>query len=318
MNETAIDLNGHDPDGELSTSDENVTEQVDNAAEVDDNSIRALLDAQMGQDSEEPPAPDAEPAPDDSDLEAAEPIEPDASEPPQSWTAAEREAWAEVPEAAKAAMHRREQDFQAGLRTDAELRKVLAPLEERLQGTGVHPDQYVSQLLEADSYIDQQPLQAALAILEKHQLLDQARDVLSQAPVQERPAASDESARIAELEQRIEYQSAVAAATREWDLFTVEHPDALELREVIASKIGAKPGLSYADAYAEAKALVSKVSGQANKASERARISASTKAAGKAGRLTLPRGSSDAPPQQASTGNLREDLEAARRSLGIR
>ena len=312
MNEKAIAPSGPD----LADAPDDV---VDNVADQDDNSIEALLNAAMMPDPDETPADTDETAPDDTDDEADEPITSDASAPPRSWTAAERDAWQEMPESARAAVQRRERDYQAGLRTDAELRKVLDPLVERLQGTGVHADQYVQNLLQADQYIEQQPLQAALAIIEQHGLIDQARQILSGAKSEaERPANSNESRQIAELREQLALQAATAHWSREWDRFVNANPDAEALREVIAAKVGANPALTYADAYAEAKQLVTKLNGSTAKAAERARIEGGAKASQKASRLNIPRGRSDAPPARQSTGSVEDDIEHAFRSLGIR
>lgn len=296
--------------------DETADESVDSGASQGDNSIRAILERELA--AQATPEADEESTEETSSDEAVEPIADDDAEPlpPRSWTEAERAVWGELPRAAQDAISRRERAYQAGLKTDAEVRKVIEPLAERLQGTGVHPDQYLQNLLVADRFITDRPLEAALAIIQRHGLTEQIADRLKgYVSEDDAPQRSNESARIAELEAQLRYQAAYQSAAREWDEFARTHPDAVELKEVIASKIGANPSISYADAYAESVKLVRKFNGSIAQAQEAAEIDASTKAAAKGKRLNLPKGQSSAPAKPTSTGNLNEDIRAAWRQL---
>ena len=307
----------------LGTETDAVAADVDKPDEQDENTIRALLQAQMS-DSIESPAdelkskPDEEPDTDKADVPSV------ADEParaPQSCTEAEREAWTELPEVARDAISRREGEYQAGLKSDAELQKVIAPLTDGLKGTGVHADQYIAGLITGDKFIRTNPLDAVLEIVQRHGLTDQLTARLSETPSPPTPSNADDNGsaqKIADLEQRIAYNAAVSDYSRQWDAFVVEHPDAKELREVIAAKVGANPQLEYSEAYKQAKELVSNINGEAAKTTEAETVKASTKASTKATKLSLPRGKSDTGVAPASTGNLREDIEEAMRTMGYR
>ena len=155
--------------------DETVAESVENTESTDDNDIRELLAAQLAE-SEDPPQDE------ESEQHSEEPSEDGAESPtveddvpviPQSLTQEEREAWNETPQPVRDAFSRREKEFQAGLKSDAELQKVITPLAERLEGSGVHVDQYVQNLLRADEAITQNPLGVVMSIVQKHGLQDQ-------------------------------------------------------------------------------------------------------------------------------------------------
>lgn len=314
MSESTLDQPGTETEPDAPT--------IDKPDEQDENSVRALLEAQLS-DSTESPAdtPDSKPD-DDPDADKADvPIV--ADEPPkapQSWTEAEREAWAELPEVARDAISRREGEYQAGLKSDAELQKVIAPLADGLKGTGVHADQYIQGLITGDKYIRTNPLDAVLEIVQRHGLSDQLTARLSETPPPTLSNADDSGSaqKIADLEQRIAYNAAVSDYSRQWDAFVIEHPDAKDLREVIAAKVGANPNLEYSEAYKQAKELVSSINGEAAKSTEAKTVKASTKASTKAAKLSLPRGKSDSGTAPASTGNLREDIETAMRDMGYR
>ena len=307
MSETELDQSTE------ATADESVEVP---AAEAD-NSIRTLIEAQLA-DADAPPE-DAEGSEDQPDDDGAETPTVDDGKPPASWTEAEREAWADLPEAARDAITRRERDYQHGLKSDAELQKVIAPLAERLQDSGVHVDEYIGNVLKADAYINEQPLQAVVNIIQKYGIADQLAPYFNGDGSQPTATASaGESERIAQLEQQVRDQAELQHYTREWDAFKAEHPDAEGLREVIASKIGANPQLNYEGAYKQAKELISSFNGSVAQATEAQRIAASTKASGKAKRLDLPRGKAETAHRPASTGNLRDDITEAMRAVGLR
>ncbi|MGR8921002.1 MAG: hypothetical protein ACU85V_15410 [Gammaproteobacteria bacterium] len=292
---------------------------LDPAAEADQNSIRAILEREMARESQDPPAqPDA--VAQESEGEPDEAIAADAvPEPPRSWTEAERAAWQGLDPVAQGAILRREQDYQAGLKTDAELRKVLDPVAEALQGSGVHLDQYVRGLLEADRFIAQDPATAVLQMIENNGLRDTILAHLGgkqeTAPTRAPEKTSNE---VAELKAQLEWQQQFMAAQREWDQFAAQNPEANTLKELIAAKIQASPSLSYADALAQAKELVQGVQGGAAAEAEAARIERGVQRASKARTLNLPRGQSSTPPAPESSGNLSEDLWNAMKKAGLR
>ena len=287
-------------------------ELLDNEPTNDDNSIRELLTAQL--ESQDPPTePDATPDEPPEDGAEAPTVEDDAPAPPQSWTEAERESWQDLPETARDAISRREKEFQAGLKSDAELQKVLAPLAEQLSGTGTHVDQSVQGLLQADRFIDENPLQAVQTLINKYGLADQVASQFNDAPTQTH--SSDE---IAQLRQEVNYEREVAAETRKWNSFTAEHPDAPQYAEVIASKIQANPSLTYEGAYEQAKELVTGLAKSNKATAEAARINGQTKAAAKANALNLPKGKTGNNAPVESNGSLRDDLTENARKLGFK
>lgn len=300
-------------------------ENIDLVVPEDDTSIRSfLIDAMESDDS-----PDADDDGTSSSDDGPEQVtaDDDDPKPPQSWTEAERATWDELPQSARDAVSRREREYQAGLKSDAELQKIVAPLAERLEGTGVHPDQYFDRLLKAEQFITQNPLGAVEHLIKQYDLHDQLAAKFgggaspgSTSTGTPKPAQSpQESDRIAKLEAEVRYNAELAVATAEWNTFKGEHPDAVELREVMAAQMGADPRLSYADAYAKAKELVTRVAGSSARDSEAARIAAATQSAGKGRRLELPKGRSTSTGRSnESTGNLRDDIANAVREVGGR
>ncbi len=310
MSEMESDLSG----------DETADVSVENQPQEDDTSIRAQVLAALEEQSPPDQAVQAPDTPSDDGPDEATVAEDDAPQPPQSWTAAERETWEELPQTARDAISRREREFQAGLKSDAELQKVIAPLAERLKDTDVHVDQYVGTLMQADEYIRSNPLGAVAHLIQQYDLHDQvAKHFGGKASRTEPEAAPAESDRIAQLEQQLAYQSQLAQAQREWDSFVATHPDANDLREVIASKLGANPNLTYASAYEQARELVSSFNGTRAQQIEAASVEAATKASAKAGKLKLPSGrAAGSAPASGSSGDLRDDIVAAMRSAGVR
>lgn len=321
MNVKANDHSGAETDVESDNG-----ENIDLVLPEDDTSIRSLLvDAMESDDS--PDADDEETSTSEDGPESATSDDDDDPQPPQSWTEAERATWEELPQSARDAISRREREYQAGLKSDAELQKVVAPLAERLEGTGVHPDQYFDRLLKAEQFIQQNPLGAVEHLIQQYGLRDQVAAKLGGSPspgststgTPSKAQSPQESDRIARLEQEVRYNAELAAATAEWEAFKKDNPDAVGLREVMAAKMGANPRLSYADAYKEAKELVTTVAGSSARDDEAARIAAATASAGKGKRLELPRGRSTATGRSnESTGNLRDDIANAMREAGGR
>jgi len=252
-----------------------------------------------------------------------------ASGPPQSWTAADREHWAEVPEAVQETILRREREYQAGLKTDREIAKVLEPVIEALNGTGVHPDQYVAGLIAADRYIDDQPLDAALQIVEAHGIREALLEKLASgnggngaggaAPRGGNAgAAPTDNDRIARLEQQLQWEREHRAATAEFEAFANDNPDALRYREAIGAAIGMNPGLSYADALGTVRRWLGAGAAQPTPAElEARRLEAAAAKAGKATRLQLPRGSGAGVAGPASNGDLGDDVGKAMAQHGI-
>lgn len=320
MSESTPIQSGTQTDAETSTIDETPDEG--------DNSIRAQIEAQLSE-SDAPADSAAEPTPEPSDDGAVAPTVDDAPSGPQSWTEDERQSWDDIPEAARDAISRREKEYHAGLKSDAELQKVLHPVSERLDGTGVHVDQYIDGLIKGDQFISKNPLSAVMQIIQRHNLADQvATHFGGDAPSNVTPSAgSGDTDRIAQLEQQIavgrqqsDYDREVAAAGREWDAFksSPEHSDAEDLREVIAAKIGANPALSYGQAYEAAKMLVGNLNGKTAKTTEAAAIAKSTRSSSKGAKLDLPRGRSDTSSPSASSGDLRDDIAKAMHGAGLR
>lgn len=290
-------------------------ESVENTEVSDDNDIRELLAAQLAESDDPPQGEETSSTEEPSEDGAESPtVEDDVPVIPQSLTQEEREAWNETPQSVRDAFSRREKEFQAGLKSDAELQKVITPLAERLEGSGVHVDQYVENLLKADSYITQDPLGAVMSIVQKHGLQDQlAQHLQPQQPTQQGQAPAEDS-RIADLEFKI----AVSEETAKWNAFVAQHPDAGQMNELIAAKIGANPNLTYESAYNQAKEMLGKLTGNDAAATEAANIDKATKQASKANRLNLPKGRSGTGTPQESSGSLRDDLEANARKLGMR
>ena len=308
MNEQVTDPSGDATDAELDNP------ALDNPESNDDNSIRELLAAQL--ESDDPPAAEEGSSDDESEKNGAETptVEDDPLAPPQSWTAAEREAWQDLPDTARDAITRREKEYQAGLKSDAELQKVIEPLAEQLDGTGVHVDQYVNGLLQADRYIDQNPLQAVQTLIQKYNLADQLNLPANAAP---QTPQGDSDDRVAQLEQQIRYQAEVTAETQKWNSFVAEHPDAPQYAEVMASKIQANPQLTYQSAYDQAVELVTGVAKTSKAAQEAARINGQTAAANKANKLNLPKGKTGVNAPVESSGSVRDDLLATARKAGL-
>ncbi len=305
--------NTSDPSGDQTDADTT----FDKSSDRDDTSIRALIAAQLAESDDPPPAaPSDEPA--ESGAETPTAIDEASPAAPQSWTEAEREVWADLPETARDAISRREKDYQAGLKSDAELQKVIEPLAQRLDGSGIHVDQYIQGLLAADAYIDQNPGQAVLTLIQRHNLRDQIADALASA-TSDVPNVEDseQSRRITDLETQLAYQQQLATAQREWDAFKADHPDAEQIREVIAAKITVDPRLTYAEAYDAAKELLGGLGGTSAADIEAATIEANVQRAEKGRRLNLPKGKSDSASPPASTGNLRDDIRAAMKTAGI-
>lgn len=307
MNEEVIVPNGDATDAE----------SVENTEVSDDNDIRELLTAQLAESEDQPPEQESEQQSEEQTSEdgAESPtVEDDVTAAPQSWTEDEREAWEDVPQSVRDAVQRTEKEHQKAIRSDAELQKVITPLAERLEGSGVHVDQYVENLLKADNYITQDPLGAVMSIVQRHGLQDQlAQHLQPQQPTQQGQAPAEDS-RIADLEFKI----AVSEETNKWNAFVAEHPDAGQMNELIAAKIGANPNLTYEGAYNQAKEMLGKLNGNDAAANEAANIEKATKQTNKANRLNLPKGRSGSGTPQESSGSLRDDLEANARKLGMR
>lgn len=304
-------------------------ESVDETEAGDDNSVRALLLRAMDEaDAED--APPAEPTEtDSSDTESSEdPADPIADDqvsgPPASWTPAEKAAWDELPPSVQETILRRERDYNRGLQLDRELHKSLEPIEQRLQGTGVGVKEYVDGLIAADSFIDQRPVDAIRQIAKRHNLEDELRRIYGgqqdPQPARERETTSAprDDDRIARLEQQLQAEREQRAAQQEWDAFTKEHPDAFELKEVIASQLLSHPHYGYKQAYEAARKLVRSYNGSVAAAEEASEAERSAKAGAKARRLKLPKGAATSSTDDAprSSGDLRSDIMAAWDSLG--
>lgn len=304
---------------EESTSDSDIA----NPADQDDTSIRAYLSAALGADSDEQPAeaPEDDEDADPTDDGAEQPtVADDEDAPPQSWTADEREIWSELPESARDAIRRTDKAAQARMRTDAEVWKRLEPLQQQLEGSGVHVDQYLDGLLQADQYIQQRPLDAVLQIVQSHGLADQLRDALmgDDTPPSEPRRSAPTDDRGARAEAEVRQLRAELQAREQWQAFVAEHSDAEQLRKLIAAEITIDPRIDYATAYQRARETVSGLTAQDAQTAERNRISDATRAAGKGNALHLPRGRSAQPPPNESTGNLREDIAIQLRKAGLR
>lgn len=304
----------------MNETETNDAPEVAEAAPVDDNSIGDLLRAAMQEtDAEAPPEPAPEPV-DDSEPGGPEQATTDASDlkPPQSWTEAERAIWADLPETAREAIRRREQDFQKARFSDSKLGEVLEPLRGQLEGTGVHVDEYVKGLLQADRMVSERPLEAIMTIAQRHNLTDQLRQALGGESFDSTPASeTDAMAEVKKLRAELQYQQQYNAAVQEWQSFVAERPDAEKLKRLIAAELTADSRATYADAYDRAKQLVMESAGSVSAAEERQRVEAAGQATSKARKLALPRGRTSATPEAPSSGNLRQDIADAMRRAGM-
>ncbi len=135
-------------------------------------------------------------------VEAVEP-------PPQSWTGAAKEKWAQLPQEARAEILKREKDIhQAFTRHDGELRlgreikEVVTPYMPIINSQGITPAMAVQQLLNADYQLrtgsPQQKAQIAMQLVQ-----DYGIDLsMLQQPQQIDPQLAYMQQKIAELEQR--------------------------------------------------------------------------------------------------------------------
>lgn len=294
------------------SGDETDAESVENTEVSDDNSIRELLTAEF--EKSDDPSQEAENDSEQSAEDGAEAptVEDDTPAPPQSWTEAERQAWDELPESVQHAVSRREKEFQAGLKSDAELQKVIAPLAERLAGSGTHVDQYIENLLRADQMMNTNPQAVVDHLVAKYGLQTQSQQNPSDT------ASSGQSDEIAQLRAEMAFQNQVNIETQNWNSLLAANPDAEQLKEVIVGQLSADPSLSIQQGYEKAKALVSGLAQGNAAAAEVAEINAKTKAAEKANRLNLPKGKTGNVAPPASTGNLRDDITQAARQHGVK
>lgn len=299
---------------------EKAEESVDSQDVADDSSIRNLLADAIGDD------PDVETPPETAEAEAIESSPPRAETPtgtedretaaPQSWTEAEREAWSEMSAGAQAAVLRRESEIQARLQAEARLAKVVEPLAEQLKGAGVHADDYIQALIQADRYISQNPAQAVQALIDRHQLQDRFAPSESEY---ETPAPDDRAlGEVQRLRQELAYERQVQAAREEWSTFSQSHPDAERLKDLMAAELRTDTNLDYAGAYAKARDLVQAAGGVvSDAAAEQSRIEGQASRGQAARKLKLPAGKAAGGQADQSTGDLRDDIRKALRQGGI-
>lgn len=290
------------------------------AGSADDNSIGHLLrEAMQATDSEQSPEPAEQRGADGLSSRPATATDEDGEpEPPQSLTAAERAAWANLPATAKEIIQRREKDFQKARFSDSKLGEVLEPLRNQLEGSGVHVDEYVQGLLQADRYVSEQPLQAIMAIAQRHNLTDELKRAFS-SESDSSPSYRDDDAmaEVKKLRQELRYQQELSAAQQEWQRFVAENPDADRLKKLIAAELSTDSRASYREAYERAKQLVTESAGSVRAAEERQRVESGSAASSKARKLSLPRGRSGTQAEAASSGNLRQDIADAMRRAGL-
>jgi len=286
---------------------------------VDDNSIGHLLrEAMQDTDAEPPPSPELPAAGNDATDRPEQATDTDGDpEPPQSLTEAERAAWGDLPASAKEIISRREKDFQKARFSDSKLGEVLEPLRSQLEGTGVHVDEYVNGLLQADRYVSEQPLQAIMQIAQRHNLTDQLRQAFSDESHEQPRGDDDAMAEVKKLRQELRYQQEYSQAVQQWQSFVTEKPDAERMKKLIAAELTADPRATYGVAYDRAKALVQESAGSVAAAEERQRVETQGAAASKARKLSLPRGRSGTQADAESSGNLRQDIADAMRRSGM-
>lgn len=298
----------------IPSGDETDAAPVENTDVVDDNQdIRSLLAAEL--EKSEDPSPTAEAsAPDNESADTgpdAATVEDDTPKPPQSWTEDERQTWDDLPETVQHAVSRRETEFQAGLKSDAELQKVITPLAERLEGSGTHVDQYIQNLLNADRMITENPQAVVDQLVAKYGLTTSSQNSSDPAP----SGTSDE---IAQLRAEMQFQQDVNVHTQEWNSLMASNPDAEQLKEVMVGQMTTNPSLSITQAYQASRTLVDGLAKGTTAKAEATAINAATKAADKANRLNLPKGKTGNNAPAASSGNLRDDLMVSARQHGVK
>jgi len=239
--------------------------------------------------------------------------EPEGDAPPASWTKEAKQDWYQIPASAQAEIRRREREIQSGLSQTAEARKLseeLSPHVELMKQAGVKPADYVSNLMNWDSAIRQQPVQA-IAALSAQWIPDakSARQVVQalserfgldewgeMGAAEQQPSHRD-SQQIVSLEQRLRAQE-MAAASREWADFLGSkdasgaplHPFADSVKAEMADAIRSNPNLSYGEAYERAKWINAEVRDKVLAAEARARAAKGKATATRAQGMSLPRG----------------------------
>lgn len=263
---------------------------------------------------------------------------------PQSWKPLEREAWAQVPAAAREAVLRREAEVARTLQETAQARKgysdlmeAIRPYEAMVRAEAWDPVRAVSGLLQTAHLLRTSPpahkAQIIANLMKGYGVpVEALADVLDGAPVQaQAQAAPPYDPRVDQLfnqlqqaEQRRQ-QMALENARLSAEEFAAEHEFFGDLREDMADvlELAAKRGqkMTMKEAYDRALGLRPDVQ-QVVKQREAAKAAAASQAQAQKARAASSsvRSSPAVAPgaRRAETTSLREDLEASMRELSGR
>ncbi len=265
-----------------------------------------------------------------------------ASEPPASWSAAEKALWPTLPPDVRAVLARREADFAKGLEQKAQalkpyetLEQVIGPRRQALAATYGSAENAVAQLFKLSDFADQQPAQFAAWFLQSRGL--DPRQVFNlpassgepQPGNGAEPPANPEIAAIREKQAQLEreLEEARYAPFRErahTDLAKFEADAATkaphyqnpqvksEMMQILAS---ARRDISYEEAYEQAvwsiPELRSQLIADREKAAVEAQAKAAAEAAAKAKSAASPRFSSAgaAHAVRAGKGSIDQTME---------
>lgn len=125
----------------------------------------------------DPAAAQNKPNPDQGQTTTAAPGADPASEPPASWSAAEKAIWPTLPPDARAIIARREADFAAGIAQKAQgskayeaLESVIGPRRKALAATYGSAENAVAQLFKLSDFAEEQPAEFAKWFLQQRGL----------------------------------------------------------------------------------------------------------------------------------------------------
>jgi hypothetical protein len=144
----AYDAAGKEPPTEEAAPAEPIQEPAAAVAAPDEK------DSPPSAEAKTEPQDEGEPKPAETKPEASKPAAPVAEPAPASWNKEEKEAWSGVPEKARAAVKRREQDFQRVFQATAQARRraeafdqIALPYQPLLQKYGIGLEQALPPLL---------------------------------------------------------------------------------------------------------------------------------------------------------------------------
>jgi len=254
---------------------------------------------------------------------------------PASWKGAAKQVWADLPEAARAEVIRRERQVDQTLRETAQARNVvedmqrtIAPYQERLQELGTSPAQMFSNLMEADRILSKAPMNQRaeyLAGLIKNYGIDiQALDsALAGQPVQRDQQYDIEqrvqqllAQRLAPIEQRMQVEQ---QAQQEEIAMTIEqmandpaYPYFQDVREDMADLIEIKAARGVYISLQQAYNTITGNTPQAAAQAQRTSLKQANATAQKAKSAAVSVGGSPSSVSGgADPGNLRASIESA-------